>query len=139
MFNATPAVEDIIQRYSDVFKDELDELRNYTVSLRVDPNSKPIFCEARHVIRRKDWFCDTVAPVSISMSPHLSLMPTNTIKGSIFFREMRKSLCTETVSPEVIECVLSSCSSLSTLCVWRFLVPLVPFLFRQVAEMWPVW
>ena len=34
--NATPAVEDIIQRYADVFKEELGELRNYTALLRVD-------------------------------------------------------------------------------------------------------
>ena len=47
--NATPVVEDIIQRYTDVFKDKLGELRNYTASLRVDPNTKPIFCKAYHV------------------------------------------------------------------------------------------
>ena len=47
--NAIPAVEAIIQRYPDVFKDELGELRNYTASLRVDPSTKPIFCKARHV------------------------------------------------------------------------------------------
>ena len=69
---------------------------------------------------------DTTAPVLIFISIHLSLMPTNTI-----------SLCTEAVSPEVIECVSSSCSCLSTLCVWRFLGPLVSFLFKQAAEMWP--
>lgn len=36
--NATPAVEDILQRYPDVFKDKLGELRNYTEVLKVDPN-----------------------------------------------------------------------------------------------------
>ena len=45
--NATPTVDDIIQRYPDVFKDELSELRNYTASFRVDPKS--IFCKVRHV------------------------------------------------------------------------------------------
>ena len=44
--NATPSVEDIIQSYLDVFKDELGKLRNYTASLRVDPNTKSIFCKA---------------------------------------------------------------------------------------------
>ena len=34
---------------TDVFTDEQDELRNYTASLRVDPNTKPIVCKARHV------------------------------------------------------------------------------------------
>ena len=38
--NVAPAVEDIIQRYPDLFKDELGELRNYTASLRVDPKHK---------------------------------------------------------------------------------------------------
>ena len=46
--NATPAVEFIIQRYPDVFKDKLGELRNYTASLRVDPNTKPVFSETHH-------------------------------------------------------------------------------------------
>ena len=45
---AIPAVELIIQRYPDVFKDELGELRNYTASLRVDSNIKPIIYKARH-------------------------------------------------------------------------------------------
>ena len=60
---------------------------------------------------------DTAVPVSISISTHLSLMLANTIIGSILGGEMRKSLCTEEVSPEVIECVSWSWSSLSTLCV----------------------
>ena len=47
--NATPAVKDIIQRYPNVFKDKLGELRNYTASLRVDLNTKPIFCKASHL------------------------------------------------------------------------------------------
>ena len=47
--NATPAGKDIVQRYPDVYKDELGELRNYTASLRVGPNTKPIFCKAPHV------------------------------------------------------------------------------------------
>ena len=38
-----------MQGYPDIFKDELGELRNYTPSLRVDPNTKPIFSKARHV------------------------------------------------------------------------------------------
>ena len=46
--NVTPTVENIILRYLDIFKDELGELRNYTASLRVGPNTKPIFCKARH-------------------------------------------------------------------------------------------
>ena len=45
--NATPLVM-IIQRYPDIFK-ELGELRNYRTALRVNPNTKPIFCKARHV------------------------------------------------------------------------------------------
>ena len=47
--NGTPSIENIIQRYPDVFNDALCELRNYTASLRVNPNTKPIFCKARHV------------------------------------------------------------------------------------------
>ena len=46
--NATPSVEDIIERYPNISKDEVSELRNSTASLRVDPNTKPIFCKARH-------------------------------------------------------------------------------------------
>ena len=47
--NSTTAVLDIIQRYPDVFKDKLGKLRNYIASLRVDPNTKLIFCKASHM------------------------------------------------------------------------------------------
>ena len=97
--------------------------------------SGPCQCQSKTV----QLISDTAPPVSISISTHLWLMPINIIRGSIFFcSEMQKSLCTEAVSPELIVCMASSYSSLSTLCVWRFLVPLVPLLFWQITEMWPV-
>ena len=37
--NTTLPVEDIIQRYADFFKTKLSELRNYTASSRVNPNT----------------------------------------------------------------------------------------------------
>jgi len=47
--NATPAIEDIIAKYPDVFKNELGTLKGFTAKLSVDPRTKPIFCKARHV------------------------------------------------------------------------------------------
>ena len=44
--NDTPT----IKKYLNIFKDELGELRNYTASLRVNLNTKPIFYKACHVL-----------------------------------------------------------------------------------------
>ena len=47
--NANPAVEEILAKYPDVFKEELGKLKGYTAKLCVDPDATPIFCKARHV------------------------------------------------------------------------------------------
>ena len=67
--------------------------------------------------------------------PSLSIChwcPPVPLEGQLFFHEVWKSLCTKAVSPEVIECVSLSCSSLTLavcvlgywnrlLCLWTFL------------------
>ncbi|XP_048860098.1 uncharacterized protein K02A2.6-like isoform X1 [Brienomyrus brachyistius] len=42
-------VEDILQKYSDVFRDELGTLKGVTVKLHVDPNATPRFFKPRSV------------------------------------------------------------------------------------------
>lgn len=45
----TGTTEDVLQRYSEVFRDELGTLKGMTVKLHIDPNAKPRFYKPRVV------------------------------------------------------------------------------------------
>ena len=53
---AKPNLEEVLNKYDDLFTDELGKLNGVTAKIYVDPSTKPIFCKARsvpHMIKPK--------------------------------------------------------------------------------------
>jgi predicted aspartyl protease len=46
---ARPNLEEVLNKYDDLFTDELGKLNGVTAKIYVDPSTKPIFCKARSV------------------------------------------------------------------------------------------
>ena len=46
---AKPNLEEVLNKYDDLFTDELGKLNGVTAKIYVDPSTKPIFCKARSV------------------------------------------------------------------------------------------
>ena len=46
---AKPNVDDVLNKYEDLFTEELGKLKGATAKIYVDPSTKPIFCKARSV------------------------------------------------------------------------------------------
>ncbi len=51
---ARPNLEEVLNKYDDLFTDELGKLNGVTAKIYVDPSTKPIFCKARSVEGSKD-------------------------------------------------------------------------------------
>ena len=46
---AKPNIDNVLNKYDDLFTEELGELKGVTAKIYVDPSTKPIFCKARSV------------------------------------------------------------------------------------------